>query len=463
LAGDDDYDDDDDAGDDDDDDAANYGNHYNDDDDAANYNDNDNDGSGSGEGEGEGGGYNYNDDDDDAAYNDDDHSSPTPQHYNDDDDDAAYNDDDNGDYGSGSGSGEGDDRYFDYNDDDDDAAYNDDDNGDYDSGSGSGEGSEQPAEQPNEQPTDSNYNYNGDDDAANDDDDYSDDVFGNDEDSNANYNDDDNDDYGSGSGSGEGSDDYDDDDYGSGSGEGSGAEVLSGTMNIQGFDTVASFTASHQDAFKASLVTTLSSSIPGLGVEQIALSISLDGRRRLASGSGVTVGFTITGISSSELSSTTSTIEAIGTDSTSFLETLTNAMVAESATVPSGMAVVAPTSAPTPAPAPTEHPTGMGCDAAALATHGASCDNHSCLEATTQAPVGKARHAIICATENDAPCARFAACMRTALHQSGCHNAPDDHPVKKYLQTIASWCGPASYDKLFALHVTCSNLEATCD
>jgi hypothetical protein len=196
-------------------------------------------------------------------------------------------------------------------------------------------------------------------------------------------------------------------------------------MDIQGFDTVKSFTASHQDAFKASLVTTLAGSIPGLCVEQIALTVSLlpaaaptnastmaptdaptknptkaptdaptkaptngptptaptkaptkeptVGRRRLSSGSGLTVDFVITGINSSELGSTSTAIEAIGSDSTSFLATLEVAMVAENAVVPSDMGVEAETSTPTaaPTPAPSSSPTTAPTPAPTLSPTGA--------------------------------------------------------------------------------------------
>jgi hypothetical protein len=111
----------------------------------------------------------------------------------------------------------------------------------------------------------------------------------------------------------------------------SGAEVLSGTMHIQDFATVASFTALHQDAFKATLVTALAPSAPGVGVKQIVLSV------QLASGSGVTVKFTITGISPSELSAASAVIEAIGIESASFLGTLSNA-IADSATAAESVA-----------------------------------------------------------------------------------------------------------------------------
>jgi hypothetical protein len=119
-------------------------------------------------------------------------------------------------------------------------------------------------------------------------------------------------------------------------------------MNIQGFDTVASFTASHQDAFKASLVATLSHSVPEMSTDQIDLSISLAGGRRLSSGSGsgVTVGFTIADISSSELSSTATAIHAVGRESSFFMNILEAAMVVEGAAVPDGMGVLVPTPAP---------------------------------------------------------------------------------------------------------------------
>jgi hypothetical protein len=128
----------------------------------------------------------------------------------------------------------------------------------------------------------------------------------------------------------------------------SGVEVFSGFFDIQGFGTVESFTTAHQAAFKTTLLATLSSSIYGLSMGQITLTVALTGRRVLAGmlvgngSSGLRISFSISGISATELSSTATAIAAIGTNSSSFVSTLTAAIIAEGAAVPSGIDVLIP-------------------------------------------------------------------------------------------------------------------------
>jgi hypothetical protein len=143
----------------------------------------------------------------------------------------------------------------------------------------------------------------------------------------------------------------------------SGTEVFSGVVTIQGFDSVESFTPSHQAVFKASLITTLSAaSVSELSKEQISLTVTLSslsgggtGGRRLAAAVALQVSFTIEGVTSSELDSAGIAVAAIGENGEPFLDALRTAFAVEDATVPYAelLNVVAPTNAPTKAPTKT--------------------------------------------------------------------------------------------------------------